>query len=332
MTVTNTETPNASSTSIVSSANPSVYGQSVTFTATVNGVAPMTGTPTGTVTFVDGTTNLGTITLNAGSATYTTSTLGAGVHDITVTYGGNAYFSPDTSSTLAETITPATLTVAANNATKVYGQANPAFSDTLAGFVNGENAGVVNGSASLTTAATARSGIGSYAINAAQGSLSAANYTFAFANGTLTITPVPAPPLPTLPAPTPPTSIPPVSLMPGSPSSASAGAGSAGDSRAPAGAEFELAGHVVESCVIVHHQCRQQPRKRCGHGFFTGRSCSRQLGDAHDSSIFPHSPGHLAGRPNGVRAGERGIAAGYAYRTRIWPVNLVIAPRRRPAR
>jgi len=49
----------SSSTTIASSANPSVFGQSVTFTATVSVVAPGAGTPTGTVNFLDGATRLG---------------------------------------------------------------------------------------------------------------------------------------------------------------------------------------------------------------------------------------------------------------------------------
>jgi hypothetical protein len=87
------------------------------------------------------------------------------------------------------TITPASLTVTANKATKVYGAANPPFSDTVTGFVNGDSPGVVSGTASLTTTATTSSGVGNYTIIAALGSLSAANYTFTFVNGTLSITP-----------------------------------------------------------------------------------------------------------------------------------------------
>src|SRR5262249_7850009 len=86
------------------------------------------------------------------------------------------------------TITPATLTVTAKDASKVYGQPNPSFSAAITGFVNGENASVVSGSASLTTNATTSSGVGTYTITAALGSLTAANYTFTFVNGTLTVT------------------------------------------------------------------------------------------------------------------------------------------------
>ena len=84
---------------VVSSANPSVFGQSVTFTATVTANAPGSGTPTGTVTFMDGSTTLGTGTLNgSGVATFSTSGLSVGSHSITAVYGGDTDFTTSTSS------------------------------------------------------------------------------------------------------------------------------------------------------------------------------------------------------------------------------------------
>ena len=74
-------------TSLASSANPSKFGQSVTFTATVARIPAGSGTPTGTVTFKEGATTLGTGTLNgSGVATFTTSTLSVGSHSITAEY------------------------------------------------------------------------------------------------------------------------------------------------------------------------------------------------------------------------------------------------------
>ena len=87
------------------------------------------------------------------------------------------------------TVTPAILTVTANNATKLYGAALPTFTAGITGFVNGDTMAVVSGNASLTTTATATSPVGTYPITAAQGTLAAANYTFVFVNGTLTVTP-----------------------------------------------------------------------------------------------------------------------------------------------
>jgi hypothetical protein len=85
-------------TTVTSSLNPSVFGQSLTFTATVSPVAPATGTATGTVTFLDGGSPIGTGTLSAGVATFTTSALAAGSHTITTSYGGDASFNGSTGS------------------------------------------------------------------------------------------------------------------------------------------------------------------------------------------------------------------------------------------
>jgi hypothetical protein len=77
---------------VTSSVNPSDFGQAVTFTATVTSGA---GTPTGTVQFKDGATNLGSpVNLNgSGVATFQTSTLSAAsTHAISATYNGDASF------------------------------------------------------------------------------------------------------------------------------------------------------------------------------------------------------------------------------------------------
>ena len=79
-----------------------VAGSSVTFTATVSGSS---GTPTGTVTFEDGTTGLGTGTLSGGQATYTTSKLAVGTHSITAAYGGDSTFGSATSAASTIVIT-----------------------------------------------------------------------------------------------------------------------------------------------------------------------------------------------------------------------------------
>jgi RHS repeat-associated protein len=86
------------------------------------------------------------------------------------------------------TVNKAVLTVTASNASRVYGAANPTFTDTLTGFVNGDTSSVVSGAPSLTTTATTTSAPGSYPITSAAGTLSAANYSFTFVNGTLTVT------------------------------------------------------------------------------------------------------------------------------------------------
>ena len=100
----------ATTTSLSSNHNPSLSGQSVVFTATVSVVAPGSGTPTGTVTFYDGTTSLGTGTLSGGIATFSTSSLSAGSHTITASYGGDGTFNPSTSSAITQTVSTLTVT------------------------------------------------------------------------------------------------------------------------------------------------------------------------------------------------------------------------------
>src|SRR5207247_907042 len=61
-------------------------------------------------------------------------------------------------------VTPASLTVTANNATKVYGQPNPAFSASYSGFVNGDTSASLGGTLTFTTLATAASPVGNYGV------------------------------------------------------------------------------------------------------------------------------------------------------------------------
>ena len=85
-------------------------------------------------------------------------------------------------------VQPVSLTVTPKNASMVYGAAVPSLTGyTITGFVNGDSASVAKGAPKITTAATSASAVGSYPINASAGTLSAANYTFTFAAGVLTV-------------------------------------------------------------------------------------------------------------------------------------------------
>jgi uncharacterized repeat protein (TIGR03803 family) len=91
-------------TALVSSLNPSVYGQSATATATVAPVAQGAGTPTGTVTFsVDGKPQA-PVSLVAGQATLNLAALGSGSHTIIASYSGDTNFKTSISGTLAQQI------------------------------------------------------------------------------------------------------------------------------------------------------------------------------------------------------------------------------------
>ena len=88
---------------LISTPNPSTFGQPVTFAATVKGSG---GTPAGAVAFTDGATALGTASLdNNGQATFVTSTLTVGSHAIAANYRGDPNL-PGSSTTLTQTVNP----------------------------------------------------------------------------------------------------------------------------------------------------------------------------------------------------------------------------------
>jgi hypothetical protein len=90
---------------LTSSSSKPVANQSVTFTAHVAASIGETGTPTGVVTFKDGSRFLGNISMTAGTASITTK-LTAGTHQIVAEYGGNSTFNPNHSSTQTVVATP----------------------------------------------------------------------------------------------------------------------------------------------------------------------------------------------------------------------------------
>ena len=115
------------STLVSSSADPSVFGQQVTFTATVSAVFPAAGTPTGSVTFTEGGTVVAAgVALNASAkATLQTMTLGFGSHLITATYSGDSTFSASASAPANQAVNPDATTTSLKSSlgTSVFGQA-----------------------------------------------------------------------------------------------------------------------------------------------------------------------------------------------------------------
>jgi Concanavalin A-like lectin/glucanases superfamily/Bacterial Ig-like domain (group 3) len=153
----------ATSASLTSSANPSVFGQNVTFTATESASAPGAGAPTGTVLFRDGMTTIGSGTLNAGGvATFSSTSLALGSHSITAYYGGDANFTANTSTALSQVVnkaaTTTTLTSSANSS--VSGQ-NVTFTATVNASAPG--AGTRTGTVTFMDGATT---LGTGAVNA----------------------------------------------------------------------------------------------------------------------------------------------------------------------
>ena len=87
------------------------------------------------------------------SAPYTITASGAVDPDYTISYVGGTL-----------TVTPATLTVTADNLTRPQGEINPPLTYTFSGFVNGDTTGVVSGTPILATTATTASPDGQYPI------------------------------------------------------------------------------------------------------------------------------------------------------------------------
>jgi ELWxxDGT repeat protein len=123
----------AANLTVVSAPNPSALGQAVTFTVTVNAQPGGAGTPTGSVDFTEGATDLtpGGIALVGGQATFSTSALSAGSNTITASYSGDGSFAAGTGddsaapqvvakSTTTTTIAGATPSVAAFGQTVTF--------------------------------------------------------------------------------------------------------------------------------------------------------------------------------------------------------------------
>jgi hypothetical protein len=98
-----------SSMVLSASATTAIATKPLTFTATLTSTG---GTPTGSVTFMDGASAIGTGNVNNGIATITTTALTVGTHTITSVYQGDTNDSAATSNALTITIKAATTAVA----------------------------------------------------------------------------------------------------------------------------------------------------------------------------------------------------------------------------
>lgn len=98
-------------TTIASSANPTVYGQAATLSSTVTSLSG-SGTPTGSITFDDGTSSVGSASLSNGQAALTLSSLGVGSHSLTAVYSGDANFLGSTSAPLSQVVNQASTAIA----------------------------------------------------------------------------------------------------------------------------------------------------------------------------------------------------------------------------
>jgi len=155
-------------TTVTSSLNPAAYGATVTFTAKVK--PSVSGTPTGAVTFKNGSTTIGTGTLSSsGVATLVISKLPAGADAITADYPGDSTYLASDSAPLTETIDKAKTT------TTLTSSLNPAAHGTAVTFTakvtpasGSEPTGTVtfkNGSTTIGTGTLSSSGVATLAIS-----------------------------------------------------------------------------------------------------------------------------------------------------------------------
>jgi hypothetical protein len=138
------------------------------------------------VVFSVASSNVGVCAIDAEHVSF----IGVGSCVIEADQGGNDNYEAATQVRQTLIVAKATLTVTANDNDKRFGDPVPPLGTSISGFVNGETLATsgVTGQAACTTTATAASPGGTYPITCAQGSLSAAHYTFSFAGGTLTVT------------------------------------------------------------------------------------------------------------------------------------------------
>jgi hypothetical protein len=100
---------------------------------------------------------------------------------------GNSAFYAAAPVAVTIAVSQAPLTVAASNASRSYGTANPELHYSFTGFVNGDTSASLSGSASLTTTATSQSPTGTYPIAFSTSALVDPNYSFTYVNGALTV-------------------------------------------------------------------------------------------------------------------------------------------------
>ncbi len=115
----------------------------------------------------------------------TVTIIGAGETTITASQAGDASYAAATNATQLLTVNKAMLTATADDKSKTYGEANPTFTISFTGFVNGDDANAITTEPTASTVADATTGVGSYDIDLAGGA--ADNYSFNLTSGALNI-------------------------------------------------------------------------------------------------------------------------------------------------
>jgi hypothetical protein len=181
------------------------YGQTATAVVILTPAVAKAAYPTGSVVLTDSFNNATTTAVLSGTGDtlfVPLTGLAAGTHSFTMTYAGDTNYVPvsgqpnypnySEAGPFVVTVNKLPLTVTANNATKAQGAANPAFTASYSGFINGDGVGNLSGAPAFSTTATTSSPAGIYTVTPSQGTLSAANYSFGpFDSGTLSVVAAP---------------------------------------------------------------------------------------------------------------------------------------------
>lgn len=178
-------------TSIALTSTPSspVYGTTYTATAVLSGGGTGSLAPTGSVTFsINGVPAQTTPLPSNNTVSITLTGSAAGTQVISASYSGDSYNS-SSAATDSVVVQAVPLTVSATNASMTAGATAPSFSYTISGFVNGDTNTVVTGTPVETSTVTPDTPAGTYPITMTRGTLAAANYSFNFVNGLLTVNP-----------------------------------------------------------------------------------------------------------------------------------------------
>jgi hypothetical protein len=179
----------ASCTTSVTVTPAGLTSQTITFGAlspVTYGVAPATLTATATsglpVTF---SRISGPATVVNGLLTVT----GAGTVVVRASQAGDATYAAAASVDRTFVVSPAALTVKANDATKTYGAALPTFGVTYTGLVAGDTSVSIGGALTFNTPVTSATAPGTYAVRPS--GLTSPSYTIAFTPGVFTVTKAP---------------------------------------------------------------------------------------------------------------------------------------------
>ena len=185
-----------------------LLGSTVTFTATVAAGVP---TPTGTVSFLDGTTVLGTAPMStngtvvtfvlSGNAGYATSTLTTGTHTITATYSGDAGFANSTSAPVTNIVQDFTYTLTGQKTQSIFQgdktsytfSVAPVGSTTFMSDVTMDIDGLPKGTTYTFSPATITAGSGTTTVTLSVATSSSSSSSASAANRMPSGTPMPRP-------------------------------------------------------------------------------------------------------------------------------------------